>query len=239
MAGAARANGEPGGKVPANEVEGGADNEHRDLGDQLRGDEGEPVVGLGFLFACFEQVAIADEERLQLADAARRHEDEVEDGHEPQLQVKYAAPDHPKCEAPEQRVGNVQSHLIPYIFRVAPESQQLPLRHQSHLVPERRRKILGLGFRDLSVLGGGTIRNLRFFETVELCHHARLLDRAVPDQRPVDLGAESALHDVNNVFGRVYILWRRSAVPSKVVQHHGRVLARRSKVCGPAALGEQ
>lgn len=78
MAGNARFDWEAGREIPAREVQRGADNQVRNLGDSLCGDEGEPVVCLGLLLASLEDVAVLQEEGLHLVDASWGDEDEVD-----------------------------------------------------------------------------------------------------------------------------------------------------------------
>lgn len=54
----ARFDWEAGCEIPAGEVQRGADNQVRNLGDGLCGDEGEPVVCLGLFLASLEDVAV-------------------------------------------------------------------------------------------------------------------------------------------------------------------------------------
>lgn len=67
-----------GSEIPAGEVERGADNQVRDLGYSLCGDECQPVVCLGLLLSGLEDVAVLQEEGLHLVDAPRGDEDEVD-----------------------------------------------------------------------------------------------------------------------------------------------------------------
>lgn len=113
------------------------DDQIRDLARSLRADEREPVVSLGleiqhvsiihpcnlrcpthpsvtYLFLSgLKQVAVAEEERLHLVDATRRHKDKVEDGEEAELQVEGAVADLPECEAAEEGREDVQVDLVP------------------------------------------------------------------------------------------------------------------------------
>ena len=134
MARGARVDREPGSEIPAAEVESRADDEVRDLGHDLGPDEGNPMVcfrllghistllssffssNTDLLLARLEQVAVMQEERLHLVDAPRRHEDEIENCKDSQLEIKGAIPDLPKGEAAEKGRKDVQVDLVPNII---------------------------------------------------------------------------------------------------------------------------
>jgi hypothetical protein len=108
-------------KVPAHEEQRGANNEHRDLGDDLRRDECKPVVGLALLLSRFEDVSVLDEQWLELVDAAGRNEHEVEDRHHTELEIVCTVAELPECETGEETVGDVDSDLVPDVVGVAPQ----------------------------------------------------------------------------------------------------------------------
>ena len=130
---------EPGGEVPAAEVEGCADDEIRNLGYDLGADEGKPVVCFGLsssiksvlfffspscmlpnntdlLLAGLKEIAVVQEERLHLVDASWSHEDEVEDGEDSQLEIERGVSDLPEGETAEEGRKNVKVDFVPHVI---------------------------------------------------------------------------------------------------------------------------
>lgn len=120
-------------KVPAPEIESGADDEIRNLRDNLSSNKCYPVVCfrlrrvlvlcLGgtywvvYLFLpSLEQVPILQEERLHLVDTAWRHKDEVEDCKQSQLQREGTIVNHPESETAEQSREDVKGNFVPDVI---------------------------------------------------------------------------------------------------------------------------
>lgn len=92
----------PHGPVPAGEVENGADTEVGEFRDDETGDEGDPGIHLGLLFASVVDIAALDEQRLELVDDTGGDEDEVEDREHFQIQRGYTGTGAPEGETVEQ-----------------------------------------------------------------------------------------------------------------------------------------
>lgn len=71
---------------------------------------------------------------MELVDAARRNEDEVEDGHHAELKVVGAIAELPECKAGEETVGYVDSDFVPDVVGVAPQCNESTFRDQDDLV---------------------------------------------------------------------------------------------------------
>lgn len=67
------------------------------------------------LLASLKQVAVVQEEGLHLVDTTGSHKDEVEDGKDPQLEIKRAISNLPKGETTEKSCKYVQVDLVPDI----------------------------------------------------------------------------------------------------------------------------
>lgn len=123
---------ETGCKVPTGKVQRRTDDKVRNLGNSLRSDKGDPVVGFGLwcirkekkqggkqtylLLSRLKQVSVMQEIRLHLVDTSRSNKDKVEDGKESELQVESSVTDHPECEAAEEGGKDVKVDLVPHII---------------------------------------------------------------------------------------------------------------------------
>lgn len=92
------------------------------------------MVGLALLLSRFENVSVLDEQWLELVDAARRNEDEVEDRHHAELEVVSTIAELPERETGKETVGNVYSDLIPDVVGVAPQGDKSTFCDQNDLV---------------------------------------------------------------------------------------------------------
>lgn len=74
---AVRARRQTSGKVPADIVKQGADNQVGELRDDKTSDEWSPVVRLALLLSGFKDVSPVDEQRLELKNHTPSYEDEI------------------------------------------------------------------------------------------------------------------------------------------------------------------
>ena len=163
------------------------------------------------------------EERLHLVDTPRCDENEIENGKQPQLQVKRAVADLPEGEPAEQRCKYMQNDLVPHVVWRPPQLHHQPLRHHRELEPFRRR-VVGCV---LDVVGVGFAEGV---ECLQLGERALFLLGLVPYLYPVDGLVRVALDHLDDVL--CWILVRRTggSMPSEVVQQNLRVFARFAKV---------
>ncbi|PMB69223.1 hypothetical protein BM221_003861 [Beauveria bassiana] len=203
------------------------------LGDDEAGGEGEPRVRLGLLLARLENVAAADEERLQLGEHAGRDKDELENGKHLGLQVVEGVANHPKGEAVEEGGKDVQHDLVVDVLGVAPERDVHAVGDDANLLGHGRGKLVAV-IDGAGGLGGGVGD-----DGVELGRHLVVLGRLEPDLAPVAAVDAVARDDVNHVLGRVGVGRAGAAVAAKVVLDGLAVLANVAKVDGLAAAREQ
>lgn len=181
----------------------------------------------------FKYIPVVEEEGLHLVDTPRRHEDEVENGEEPELEVERAVAHLPEGEAAEESGEDVEVDFIPDVvlwrsisvvpwclllcrgedaYRRAPELDHHSVKHHPELLPSR---------------GGVLLATLllvapRCHLGIELVEHLQrllTLRGSVPHVYPVDGLLGVSLDNLHNMLSRVYVRRARRAVPREVVQH--------------------
>lgn len=173
---------------------------------------------------------------MELVDAARRNEHEVEDRHHAELQVVGAIAEFPECEAGEETVGDVDSDFVPDVVGVAPQCDESTFRDQDDLVFDWGSEISGIFVFDGCGFG---FLGLVKVDLVEFVHRVLVFWGGEPLLRPVSTIALTTLNHVNNVLCGVCVLWAWSAVACEVVKQYGGVATSLSEVSGTPTLGQQ
>lgn len=130
------------------------------------------MVGLALLLSRFEDVSVLDEQWLELVDAARCNEHEVEDRHHAELKIVGTIAELPECKASEETVGHVDSDFVPDVVGVAPQCDESTFRDQNYLVLDRRREVCSVFAIDRRCV---SILSLIEVDLVEFIHHVLVL----------------------------------------------------------------
>lgn len=167
------------------------------------------MVGLALLLSRFEDVSVLDEQWLELVDAARRNEHEVEDRHHAELKIVGTIAELPERKASEETVGHMDSDFVPNVVGVTPQCDESTFRDQLDLIFDRRGEICGI-----FVLDGHCFRFLGLVKVdlVEFIHHVLVLRGGKPLLRPISAIALATLDHVNDMLRRICVLWAWSAV---------------------------
>lgn len=213
-------------EVEANKVKCSADNQGRNLCNNLSRHEGDPAIGLTLLLSGLKNIAVGNKQRLELVDDTHTDKKNVEDGEKAHLEIVRRGADPPEGKTRKQGRHDVQDDLVPDVIGLSPQCNKVAISDDFKLAFQGAGKLKSIRY------GAGRGGETFIFDNTLLIDCQCVLEGCNPPVVPVDTGENATLDNVDNMLGRVDIVRAGGTASGKVIKNLLGGLAGVAKVSG-------